>query len=66
MKRDKDITISLGELTAMTGEIQVIFRVSHEDKRDLDFAADKLNMKTAQFLRMVAVQAARKVLAEVT
>jgi len=62
----RDVTISLGELTAKTGEIQVIFRVSVEDKEDLDNAADKLNMSTSQFLRMVSVQTARKVLMEFT
>jgi uncharacterized protein (DUF1778 family) len=66
MKRARDITISLGELTARTGEIQIIFRCSSDDKQDLDKAADTLKMSTAQFLRMVSVQAARKVLAEVT
>jgi uncharacterized protein (DUF1778 family) len=65
MKRPFDITISLGDLTARTGEIQVIYRVSNEDKADLDDAASRLNMSTSQFLRMVTIQAARKVLAEV-
>jgi len=65
MKRSRDITISLGELTAMTGDIQVIFRCSPDDKDDLDKAANYLNMSTAQFLRMVTLQAARKVLADV-
>jgi uncharacterized protein (DUF1778 family) len=64
MRRDFDITISLGDLTARTGETQVIYRVSGEDKVDLDEAASRLNMSTSQFLRMVTVQAARKVLAE--
>lgn len=65
MRQAFDITISLGDLTARTGEIQVIFRVSNEDKNDLDDAADRLKMSTSQFLRMVTVQAARKILAEV-
>lgn len=65
MNRAFDITISLGDLTARTGDIQVIFRVSNEDKSDLDDAADRLKMSTSQFLRMVSVQAARKILAEV-
>jgi uncharacterized protein (DUF1778 family) len=65
MKRARDITISLGELTARTGEIQIIYRVSTDDKDDIDKAADCLNMSTSQFLRMVTIQAARKVLAEV-
>lgn len=65
MKRPFDITISLGDLTARTGETQVIYRVSPEDKIDLDEAASRLRMSTSQFLRMVTVQAARKVLAEV-
>jgi uncharacterized protein (DUF1778 family) len=65
MRRSRDITISLGELTAKTGEIQIIFRCTSDDKQDLDKAADSLNMSTAQFLRMVTVQAARKVLADV-
>lgn len=65
MKHPRDITISLGELTARTGEIQIIYRVSTDDKDDIDKAADSLNMSTSQFLRMVTIQAARKVLAEV-
>lgn len=65
MKQKHEITISLGELTAKTGEIQVIYRVEQDDKDDLDKAADKLKMTTSQFLRMVTVQAARKILAEV-
>jgi uncharacterized protein (DUF1778 family) len=66
MNKYRDITISLGDLTARTGDIQVIYRVSTDDKDDIDKAADSLNMSTSQFLRMVTVQAARKVLAEVT
>jgi uncharacterized protein (DUF1778 family) len=65
MKQPRDITISLGELTARTGEIQIIFRASADDKDDIDKAADRLNMSTSQFLRMVTIQAARKVVAEV-
>lgn len=65
MKQPIDITISLGELTARTGDIQVIYRVSADDKEDIDKAADRLNMSTSQFLRMVTIQAARKVVAEV-
>lgn len=61
-----EITLSLGDLTAKTGDVQVIYRVSDDDKKDLDQAAYVLNMSTSQFLRMVSVQAARKVLAEVT
>jgi uncharacterized protein (DUF1778 family) len=61
----KQVTIMLGELTAKTGDIQVIYRVSDDDKKDLDMAAESLNMSTSQFLRMVTVQAARKILAEV-
>lgn len=65
MARSREVTISLGELTAKTGDIQVIYRVSDDDKKDLDSAAESLNMSTSQFLRMVTVQAARKILAEV-
>lgn len=65
MARSREVTISLGELTARTGDIQVIYRVSDDDKKDLDMAAESLNMSTSQFLRMVTVQAARKILAEV-
>jgi uncharacterized protein (DUF1778 family) len=65
MARNREVLISLGELTARTGDIQVIYRVSDDDKRDLDLAAEALNMSTSQFLRMVTVQCARKVLAEV-
>ena len=65
MIRHREVTISLGDLTARTGDIQVIYRVSDEDKKDLDMAAETLNMSTSQFLRMVTIQAARKILAEV-
>jgi predicted DNA-binding protein (UPF0251 family) len=65
MKHPRDITISLGELTARTGDIQIIYRVSADDKVDIDTAANRLNMSTSQFLRMVTIQAARKVVAEV-
>ena len=61
----RQVTIMLVELTAKSGDIQVIYRVSDEDKKDLDSAAESLNMSTSQFLRMVTVQAARKILAEV-
>jgi uncharacterized protein (DUF1778 family) len=65
MARNREVVISLGDLTAKTGDIQVIYRVSDDDKKDLDMAAESLNMSTSQFLRMVTVQAARKILAEV-
>lgn len=65
MKQPRDIVISLGELTARTGDIQIIYRVSADDKDDIDKAAHVLNMSTSQFLRMVTIQAARKVMAEV-
>jgi uncharacterized protein (DUF1778 family) len=59
------VSISLGDLTARNGASQMIFRCDLDDKHDLDKAAEKLNMSTAQFIRMIAIQAARKVLAEV-
>ena len=65
MNRHREVLISLGELTARTGDVQVIYRVYDDDKKDLDMAAESLNMSTSQFLRMVTVQAARKILAEV-
>jgi uncharacterized protein (DUF1778 family) len=65
MKRPNQVTISLGELTARGGEYQTVFRSSWDDKQDVDKAANSLNMSSAQFIRMVVIQAARKVLAEV-
>jgi hypothetical protein len=65
MKRPTQIAISLGDLTARGGGYQTVFRSSLEDKQDVDTAALKLNMSSAQFIRMVVIQAARKVLAEV-
>jgi uncharacterized protein (DUF1778 family) len=63
--RPSHVSISLGDLTARNGGSQMIFRCTMDDKEDVDKAADKLNMSTAQFVRMIVIQTARKVLAEV-
>jgi uncharacterized protein (DUF1778 family) len=42
----------------------MVFRCSESDKADLDNAAEHLMMSTAQFVRMIVIQAARKVLSE--
>ncbi len=64
--RPTQITISLVDLTARNGESQLVFRCSKDNKNDLDKAAESMMMSTAQFVRMVVIQAARKVLAEST
>jgi uncharacterized protein (DUF1778 family) len=61
MARQMEITLHLGDLTARTGEVHTVFRCSREDKDDLDRAAHLLKMSSAQFIRMVVLQAARKV-----
>lgn len=58
------IEISIVDLTARNGNASLVFRLTEEDKADLDAAADFLTMSTAQFIRMIVIQAARKVLAE--
>jgi len=63
--RPFEVTLNLGDLTATTGEKQIVFRCSNDDKDDLDRAADILKMSSSQFIRMVVFQAARKVVAEV-
>lgn len=65
-KRPMQIAISLGELTARGGQFQTVFRSTSEDKEDVEKAAQLLSMSSAQFIRMVVIQAARKVLAEVS
>jgi uncharacterized protein (DUF1778 family) len=65
VKRPTQVTLDLGDLTALNGRSQIIFRVVESDKNDLEAAADRMKMSTAQFVRMVVIQAARKVLAEV-
>jgi hypothetical protein len=64
--RDNRLThveVSLIDLTARNGESQTVFRCSTEDKVDVDKAARMLHMSSAQFIRMVVIQAARKVIA---
>jgi uncharacterized protein (DUF1778 family) len=61
--RPTHIEVSLIDLTARNGGTQTVFRCSMDDKEDIDRAADKLCMSSAQFMRMVVIQAARKVLA---
>lgn len=63
--RPTHINVSLIDLTARNGSVQNVFRCSRDDKADIDRAADSLKMSSAQFIRMVVIQAARKVLAEV-
>jgi uncharacterized protein (DUF1778 family) len=63
--RPTHIQVSLIDLTARNGTAQNVFRCSKDDKADIDLAAEKLHLSSAQFIRMVVVQAARKVLAEV-
>jgi uncharacterized protein (DUF1778 family) len=64
--RPGEIKISLIDLTARNGAVQTVFRCSADDKSDVDQAARQLKLSSAQFIRMVVVQAARKVLAEVS
>lgn len=64
LRKPMQIAISLGELTARGGQYQTVFRSTLEDKEDVDRAAQVLSMSSAQFIRMVVIQAARKVLAE--
>jgi len=61
--RPTHIEVSLIDLTARNGGSQTVFRCSMDDKDDVDKAARKLCMSSAQFIRMVVIQAARKVLA---
>lgn len=65
IKRPFEVVLNLGDLTATTGERQIVFRCSTDDKDDLDRAADLLKMSSSQFIRMVVFQAARKVVSEV-
>lgn len=62
--RPTHIEISIVDLTARNGSASLVFRCTEDDKADLDAAADMLTMSTAQFIRMIVIQAARKVLAE--
>jgi uncharacterized protein (DUF1778 family) len=64
--RPTHITVSLVDLTARNGPHTCIFRCSEDDKNDLDKAAESMMLSTAQFVRMIVIQAARKVLAEHT
>lgn len=61
--RPTHIEVSLVDLTAKNGGTQTVFRCTMDDKEDIDKAAEKLYMSSAQFMRMVVIQAARKVLA---
>ena len=66
MDKARQITISLGDLTARGGQYQTVFRSSWDDKEDVEKAARTMNMSSAQFIRMVVIQAARKVNAGVS
>lgn len=57
------VTIDL-DYTARGGKQQVVFRCRGEDKRDIDRAAKMLGLNFAQFVRMVLVQASRKIIAD--
>lgn len=46
------------------GESTMLVRLMVQDRRDIGKAAQALNITQSQFLRNVAVQVARKVLAE--
>ncbi len=46
------------------GSIQIILRVKSHDRADVRLAAAKLGLKPSEFMRMVVVQAARKILAD--
>lgn len=63
--RPTHINVSLIDLTARNGSVQNVFRCSKDDKQDIDKAADLLKISSAQFIRMVVIQVARKVLADV-
>jgi hypothetical protein len=63
MDRPTYIEVSLIDLTARNGEVQTVFRCGEEDKSDIDKAARRLHMSSAQFMRMVVIQADRKVIA---
>lgn len=66
-QRPTHIEISIVDLTARNGNASFVFRLTEEDKADIDAAADSLTMSTAQFIRMIVIQAARKIRAfEVT
>lgn len=62
--RPTHIQVSIVDLTARNGNASFVFRLTEADKADVDAAADSLNMSTAQFIRMIIIQAARKVLSE--
>lgn len=64
MDRPSTIMINLGDVTARNGLQQMLFRCTRGDKTDIEAASKYLGMSGAQFIRMVAIQAARKVLAE--
>lgn len=63
--RPTQIVVSLTDLTARNGPCQTVFRCGRDDKVDVDKAANSLHLSSAQFIRMVVIQAARKVLAEI-
>jgi len=55
------ITIDLHDLTTDPGRTQLVSRVTWTDKCTIDRAAQSLHMSTAEFTRMVLVQAARAI-----
>jgi len=56
------VKIDLKEVPA-AGGVQVIMRCRPHDKNTVDKAAKLLDMTQAEFMRVTAVQAARKVIA---
>lgn len=54
------------EQAPQSGDAQLLIRCALGDKWDIDNAAEKLGMPTAQFVRTVVIQAARKVIAELS
>lgn len=55
------VNVNLLEVPA-AGPQQVIFRVRHSDKADIEAAAKRLGMIQADFMRTVLLSAARKIL----
>jgi uncharacterized protein (DUF1778 family) len=54
------------EQAPQVGSAQLLVRCVQGDKDDIDSAAEKLGLSTAQFIRTVTVQAARRVIAELS
>ena len=51
--------------TVPSGWVQLLVRMRPQDKRTVDYAARLLDMPTVRFTRMMIVQAARAIVAEV-